>query len=93
MTDDKNRIDLDVLERKAQAVRGESGDAEWFDAMGEYRGASSPSVMLALIGRIRELEAEVDRGATLLEASSDRGARKVWAASLRDTVAKGAVLP
>jgi hypothetical protein len=55
--------------------------------------AASPPVALALIARIRELESEVDRAAGLLEASSDRAARKVWAAGLRESVAKGVVLP
>lgn len=57
-----------------------------------YAAVTAP-VVLALIARLRELEAEVDRAAGLLEASSDRGARKVWAASLRETIVRGAVLP
>lgn len=55
--------------------------------------ANSPPVTLALIARIRELEAEVDRAADLLEAGSDRGARRSWAAGLRESVEKGVVLP
>jgi hypothetical protein len=49
-------IDLNEIVRLARAVRAESQDAEWFEAMAAYRGATEPHVVLALIARIGELE-------------------------------------
>lgn len=76
------KIDLDELERKMRAIIDRA-----------HSTTADGPVTLALIARIRELEAEVARAAGLLEASSDRGARKVWAAGLRESIAKGVVLP
>lgn len=55
--------------------------------------ANSPPVTIALVTRIRALEKEVLRGAALLEARSDMGARRSWAEDLRSAVNKGTVLP
>lgn len=62
-------------------------------ANARHIAAASPPVVLALIARIGDLEAEVHRAAVLLEARSDYAARVEWAKGLRAAAAKGAVLP
>jgi hypothetical protein len=48
---------------------------------------------IALIARIRKLEAAVVRAAGCLQANSDKAARRHWAEGLLEDLAEGAVLP
>lgn len=78
------KLDLDALERRLRSIVHNDVALCW---------PNPERTALALIARIRELEAEVERGAGLLEARSDAGARRCWAATLRETISKGTVLP
>ena len=55
--------------------------------------ANSPPVTLALIARIRKLEATVQRAVGYLQASSDKTARREWAAGLLEDLTEGIELP
>lgn len=57
-----------------------------------YAGETAP-VVLALIARVRELEAALNSAASCLEARSDASARRMWATAHREIAAKGTVLP
>jgi len=59
----------------------------------EHIAANSPPVTLALVARIRELEASVMRAVSCLQAGSDKGARRLWAQGLIEDLEKGTVMP
>ena len=87
MTTTYNPAEVERLIERARTRYAKFGAVATADAM------DMADQLDAARARIRELEAEVDRAAALLEASSDRAARKVWAASLRETLTKSTVLP
>ena len=59
----------------------------------DHIAANSPPVTLAIIARIRKLEAIVQRAACCLQASSDKTARREWAAGLLEDLTEGIELP
>lgn len=85
------KIDLDDLEHKARRTLAltEPLERATHEAQREWLRATSPPVTLALIARIRELEAVAERYAgALARESYDEQASEV-----RAILEKGAVLP
>lgn len=68
------------------------GYADTFRAVDAVHiAANSPPVTLALIARIRMLKRTVEQAAALLEAGSDKAARREWALKSREYVADDSI--
>lgn len=85
------KIDLDEIERiakrRAAARQLRAPDPEWFEATGAYLDATAEPVVLALITRIRELEAAVAAQQLVVDAADNltrvkREAEKVFRTGL-----------
>lgn len=102
------QVDLDDVERKASRLVAASrrvaehprDEVTPYDAVSElglarheYSFSATAPVVLALIARIRELEAALGDAAGGFEAASSAQSRSEYADSLRALLAKGTAIP
>jgi hypothetical protein len=98
------RVDLEDLERKARVCE-DANPGDWYEQRflafndsddSAFVAAMRPEVALALIARIRELEAKLASAADIIDdgiGHDPRDHRSVEATAIRALLAKGAVLP